>query len=85
MLCVDEFWFGVFFKPYSDKKMEKISWSSNVVTSLIDLYREEKVLYDCKDAKYHNKAARREALERITFEMGKIRPGTTGIFNLNNY
>ncbi|GLV43453.1 uncharacterized protein CBL_03995 [Carabus blaptoides fortunei] len=52
-------------------------WGRQSIISLIDLYKENSVLYDYKHPAYHNKNSRREALDSISRELSLgLRPGT---------
>lgn len=52
----------------------KMEWSRIAVECLNDTYNEETRLYNTKSPNYHNKHARREALERISAALENIGP-----------
>ena len=54
-----------------------MEWSRLAVENLIDAYKEETCLFNVKSPNYHNKHARKEALERIVTTLKDTRPSTT--------
>ncbi|KNC21402.1 hypothetical protein FF38_12556 [Lucilia cuprina] len=55
----------------------KIEWTKDVVSKLISLWEEKKVLYNTKDPLYHNKHARASAFEDISKKMNEFVPNMT--------
>lgn len=53
-----------------------MEWSRLAVEHLIDAYNMETCLYNTKSPNYHNKHARKEALDRISSALKDVRPST---------
>jgi hypothetical protein len=62
-----------------------MAWNYEQTSFLITLYEQNPMLYMLKHRKYHNKTARREALQVIVEKLSNsVRPNTTGEFFTDN-
>lgn len=52
-------------------------WTREAVEVLLDVYKNHEVLYNSRNTSYQNKHSRKDALDKVTVEVKKVRPGTT--------
>lgn len=61
------------------KREEKVKWTRNAISTLIEIFKNKPCLYDVKSIEYRNRERVRDAQEEMTNTLKKIIPDITGI------